>query len=325
MTHDDVSSRAEALRATGTPFVLATVVASYRPQSARAGAKAIILRDGSIVGWFGGGCARPVVLDEAMDALQTGEPRLVRLSIEPASTHSARVGIKEYPMACQGEGGLEVFLDPVLPRSVLGIFGNTPVAHALARFAAALEFDIRVAASADAASLFPEGATLSDDAAAVAAALPAEAYAVIATMGVGDEDALRAAAESPAHYVGIVASRKKGTALIDYVSGLGVPDDRLGRVKFPAGLDLGGMRPSEIALSIMAEIVQDGARRGRGMPNEGIVPVAAPARARDPICGMSVDMATAKHSATYEGRTYYFCCPHCKTEFERSPAQHAAA
>lgn len=299
----DILERVRELRATRTAFVLATVVASYPPQSVRAGAKAVILADGTLEGWIGGGCIRPVVLDEAREALAAGAPRLVRMNTG-ASRGDEKRGVKDYPMTCQGEGGVEIYLEPISPAPRLCVLGETPVARVLRDLAGAIGY--------------------------VNTASPNEADAlVVATMGVGDEDALAAAAaSSTASYVGLVASRKKAQFLFDYVRATGVPNEQLERVKAPAGLDLGGMSPGEIALSILAEIVQrryhperDGKSRSiaaLGMTAEVAAPARDDRRAIDPVCGMTVDKAAVKHTLEIAGETYYFCCPHCKASFAKA-------
>jgi xanthine dehydrogenase accessory factor len=299
----DILERVAELRVDRTPFVLATVVASYPPQSVRAGAKAIILDDGAIEGWIGGGCIRPVILDEARETLRRGAPRLVRMNAG-ATRGDASSGVHDYPMTCQGEGGVEIYLEPMLPAPRLCVIGDTPVAHALRNLARQIGH--------------------------VTIESPNEADAVVvATMGVGDEDALAAAAASGAPYVGLVASRKKARFLFDYLRASGVPDEQLTRVKAPAGLDLGGMSPGEIALSVLAEIVQ---RRCHPERSEGSafatgdkkqIPLRFAPRedsAVDPVCGMSIDKATAMHTLEIAGETYYFCCPHCKARFAKAHA-----
>lgn len=281
--------------------MVATVVASYPPQSVRAGAKAIVFADGTIEGWIGGGCIRPVVVDEARDALASLEPRLVRMNA--GDGRETRRGIRDYPMTCQGEGGVEIYLEPMVPAPRLCVVGDTPVAHALTSLAGTIGHEV--------------------------VALPNDAEAVVvATMGVGDEDALAAAASSGAPYVGLVASRKKARFLFDYLRATGVPDEKLARVKAPAGLDLGGMSPGEIAISILAEIVQrrhghPAERSASSAPRDDRGVVSAPRddkQAIDPICGMSVDIATAKHTFESDGETFYFCCPHCKARFAKARA-----
>ena len=285
--------------------MLATVVASYPPQSVHAGAKAIVFADGTIEGWIGGGCIRPVIVDEARDALASTEPRLVRMNA--GAGREARRGIREYPMTCQGEGGVEIYLEPMLPAPRLCIVGETPLARALTSLAETIGHDV-VAAPNDADAV------------------------VVATMGVGDEDALAAAASSGASYVGLVASRKKARFLFDYARAAGVAEEQLARVKAPAGLDLGGMSPGEIAISILAEIVQrrrhpeersasDATRDLLLRPAGKQIPrLARDDTAIDPICGMTVDKATAKHTLEIEGEMFYFCCPHCKARFAKARA-----
>jgi xanthine dehydrogenase accessory factor len=297
----DILDRVGELRAARRSFVLATVVASYPPQSVRPGAKAIVFADGTIEGWIGGGCVRPIIVDEAREALATAEPRLVRMNA--GEGRESRHGIREHPMTCQGEGGVEVYLEPMAPAPRLCIIGETPVAHAIASLAGSIGYELT--------------------------AEPNDAEAVVvATMGVGDEDALAAAASSGSSYVGLVASRKKAGFLLDYARATGVPDEQLARVKAPAGLDLGGMSPGEIALSILAEIVQRRHRhpeRSEGSISSTLDPSVASLpqddkHAIDPICGMTVDTATAKHTLEIDGETYYFCCPLCKARFAKAHA-----
>jgi xanthine dehydrogenase accessory factor len=313
----DIYDRASHLRADGTPFVLATVVASYAPQSVRPGAKAIVHADGTLDGWVGGGCVRPVILQEAAEALADGRPRLVRMNVGNATAPVRHGDVREYPMTCQGEGGVEVYLEPVLATPRLVVLGHTPVAQSLARLGVELGFEIVVASMGGSADQFPHDVRLADDPSAALAGADLSTAVVVATMGAGDEDALAAAVSSDAAYVGLVASRKKARHLLDYVRATGVPSERLARVKFPAGLDLGGMSASEIAVSIAAELVQ---RRHASRDPEATPPRAltiAPFPI-DPVCGMPVDPAVATHTLLVGEETLYFCCPHCKARYERS-------
>ena len=334
---NDIFTTAARLRSDRTPFVMATVVASYPPQSVRPGAKAIVREDGTIDGWIGGGCVQPVVRQEAADALADGRPRLVRMNAGASDVDGnvTRHGdVREYPMTCQGEGGIEIYLEPVLAAPRLVLLGHTPVVQSLARLGAELGFEVIVGSAAVPPDLFPPGVRVTTDMSMALAGADATTSVVVGTMGAGDEPALAAAASSDAPYVGLVASRKKARYLIDYVRAEGVPADRLARVKFPAGLDLGGMSASEIALSILAEIVH----RRYAKPNAAQQPVAAPASptplaragssrsaapamARDPICGMPVDISTARHTIVEGDQTVYFCCPGCRATYLRRQAE----
>jgi xanthine dehydrogenase accessory factor len=338
---EDIYTTAAQLRAARTPFVMATVVASFPPQSVRPGAKAIVRADGAIQGWVGGGCVQPVVRQESADALADGRPRLVRMNAGAGGgtdTGATRHGdVREYPMTCQGEGGIEIYLEPVLAAPRLVLLGHTPVVQSLARLGAELGFDVIVGSAAVPPDLFPPGVRVMTDIGAALAGADATTSVVVGTMGAGDEAALAAAAASAAPYVGLVASRKKARYLIDYVRAEGTAAERLARVKFPAGLDLGGMSASEIALSVLAEIVQ----RRYGRPNaasstaaaatdtptplqrSGGSPPAAHAMARDPICGMPVDTSTARYTVAEDDQTLYFCCPGCRAAYLRRRAESA--
>ena len=337
---EDVFALAAKLRADRTPFVMATVVASYAPQSVRPGAKAIIRTDGSIDGWVGGGCVQPVVKQESADALDDGRPRLVRMNAgvsAPDAPVTRHGDVREYPMTCQGEGGIEIYLEPVLAAPRLVLLGHTPVVQSLARLGAEVGFEVVVGSAAVPADLFPTGVRVTSDVESAVTAADATTYIVVGTMGAGDEAALAAAASSDAAYIGLVASRKKARFLIDYVRSEGVPAERLARVKFPAGLDLGGMSAGEIALSVLAEIVQ----RRHGKPNAtaavATATVEAPTTlrrgtsartpaatmARDPVCGMPVEIATARHTVVDGTETIYFCCPGCKATYVRRQAESA--
>ncbi|HKG94097.1 MAG TPA: XdhC family protein [Gemmatimonadaceae bacterium] len=322
----DLFATITRLRAEGTPFVLATVVASHPPQSVRPGAKAIVYADGTVEGWVGGGCVRPVVVREAADALGDGRPRLVRMNAGAAgppahhpSTDSGQA-VKEYPMTCQGEGGVEIYLEPMLAAPRLVILGHTPVAQSLARLGAELGFEVAVGSRGAAPDAFPAGTRVAAEPEEALAGVGAGGFVVVATMGAGDEEALAAATASDAAYVGLVASRKKARFLIDYARANGASPERLARVKFPAGLDLGGMSAPEIALSVLAEIVQRRHARQQPPAAAGLRPARALAMAPlpvDPVCGMPVDPAEARHTLVVDGATVYFCCPHCKAAYER--------
>jgi xanthine dehydrogenase accessory factor len=285
----DLLEQAAELRRQGRPFVLATVVRSVRPASARPGDRALLLGEGRPIGWVGGGCVHTSIEREAARALADGTPRLVRLSPEPAQEE----GIVSYPMTCHSGGTLEIYLEPVLPAPELVILGESPVADALAALAGPLGY--RVHTSLDDIS--------TSDAWVVAAAMSSDQ----------DHPAVRAALEGGVQYVAMVASRRRTEALIEELRADGVAEDVIGRLKAPAGLDIGAATGPEIALSVLAEIVQR--RRGRQ-------PAAAPVRetAIDPICGMQVDVASARWTAERDGQTYYFCAPGCRKAFLASGA-----
>jgi xanthine dehydrogenase accessory factor len=274
------------MRHEGRPFVLATVVRSVRPASARPGDRALLPGDGGKpIGWVGGGCVHTAIEREAAIALASASPRLVRLSPSPRDED----GVVNYPMTCHSGGTLEIYLEPVLPAPELVVLGESPVASALCALGEPLGF--RMCTSLD------EVAT--GDAWVVAAAMSSDE----------DHPLVREALARGLPYVAMVASRKRADALIAELRADGLSDADVARLKAPAGLDIGAATPAEIALSILSEIVQ---RRRSAMRI-----VAPPPRqtAIDPICGMEVDIATAKWTAEKDGQTYYFCAPGCRRAF----------
>ena len=288
----NILDQCDDLRAREEPFVLATVVAYKSPQSARLGSKAIIKSDGSSTGWVGGGCVQPIVLREAISALQTGQPKL--LSISPDDPRDDWEGVESFRMTCEGGGSLEIYLEPFLPKPQLLIVGNSPVAETLAQLGALLDFKVLVAGT---------------DFSSVKDQIDESSYVVVATMGNRDEEALLAVIGTRPKYLGLVASRKKSEALFEYVRTTGTTDEDLAVVTCPAGLEIGSETLPEIALSVAAEIT-----RIRRMSAEQPQPVAT---AIDPICGMTVDVENAKYSSTVDGEAIYFCCLRCKETFDR--------
>lgn len=289
----DVWDESLELKAREEPFVLATVVAYKRPQSAKPGSRAIIKSDGSMVGWVGGGCVQPIVLREAQLALRSGQPKLITIS--PDSGHDDDwEGVESYRMTCEGGGSLEIYLEPFLPKPELLIVGDSPVAQTVAQLGEMLDFQVTTDASR----------------------ISERTYVVVATMGNRDEEGLLSVLGSKPRYFGLVASNKKSKALFEYAREKGYTDEQIGRVKCPAGLELGAETMEEIALSVIAEIIQLRRTSTEQPVTSRQLPLAA--EAIDPICGMTVATANAKYTSEFEGRTIYFCCLRCKETFDRS-------
>jgi xanthine dehydrogenase accessory factor len=305
-------AEAQSLTQAGQPFALATVVRRVAPASAQPGAKALILPDGSMRGWVGGSCAQPVVVSEAQQALRQGAPRLLRLGRMPGA--SEQENVSEYPMTCHSGGALEILIEPVLPAARLAIVGETPVAATLAALANVLGYQVsHVAHAPDLTETLQQPGP--------------PPFAVVASMGVDDEEALAAALHAGSLYVALVASPKRAAVVRETLVAMGVSADALDRLKSPAGLDIGAETQEEIALSIMTEIAMT-----RSAMTQSIEPATIEAaetgvalEAIDPICNMTVTIAGARHTSEYGGKTWYFCCAGCKRQFEADPAQYAAA
>lgn len=266
--HVDVMDLVWQLRAKEEAFVLATVVRTVSVTAAKAGAKAVIRADGTIVaGWIGGGCARGAVLRGAREALADGQSRLV--SVQPENLLAelgvkggeSRDGVRFARNMCPSKGTMDIFIEPVLPRPVLAILGASPVAMALAEQAGRFGFQVALAAPAGDLVTTPDVDELIDG---FEAEWPDDTrrFVVVSTQGKGDETALKAALAIPAEYRAFVGSRRKMASLRAELVGVGIDAAALDTVKAPAGLDLGAITPEEIALSILAEIT---AMRRRGL------------------------------------------------------------
>lgn len=272
----DVLDELNALKASGEPFAVATVVRTVALTAAKAGAKALIRRDGSLsAGWIGGGCARAAVLEAARAALLDGRPRLV--SVQPGDALQAlglaagqnRGGVDFARNMCPSQGTMDVFVEPVLPKPELLVCGATPVAVALADLGRRLGFLVAVAAPPEDHARFA-GIDLAIPGYDLSRLVAGERYIVIATQGKGDAAALSAALAAPARHVAFVGSHRKAETLRAALAVEGTDPARLAALRSPAGLDIGAVTPEEIALSILAEIV---AVRRRGQRGAGALEI----------------------------------------------------
>lgn len=264
----DILDLVNAARAKGEPCALATVVRTVAVTAAKAGAKALILADGTITGgWIGGGCARGAVLKAARQAIADGRPRLVSVQPESALQEQhvfvgeTRDGISYARNMCPSEGTMDVFVEPVLPRPTLVLCGASPVAVALADLARRMGFFVAVCAPAADHAAFPEADRLTDGF-VPPTDLGKDLYVAISTQGSGDHAALNATIYLRTTYFAFVGSRKKIAALKAELAEAGVDAAELQKIRAPAGLDIGAVTPEEIALSIVAEMVES-RRRGQ--------------------------------------------------------------
>ena len=305
---------AAELLARREPFATAVVVRAERPTSAKPGAKAIVTPDGRLVGWIGGSCAAPVVIREALAAIADGEARLIEIS---KTSGTPRPGVRHFPMTCHSGGTLEIHIEPLLPTEQLIVVGRTPLARALAALGTAVGRHVVVAERDVTRDDFPTADAIVPDLSR--ARVDVRTAIVVAARGDADEDPVEAALATPARYVGLVASRTRGDVIRDVLQRRGVSADRLARLKYPAGLDIGARNDEEIALTILAEILQ---LRGAAPQAEA---AAEPSEAVDPICDMTVAITPSALRAEFEGTTYYFCGEGCRRGFLKDPAAALAA
>ena len=316
----DYLDKAFSLQKAGQPFALATVVRAERPTSAKAGAKAIVTTDGALTGWVGGSCAQPTVIREALKALRDGQPRFVRLCPPEKLGRGAQDSIIEVALTCISGGTLEVYIEPHLPKPQLVVISHLPIAEALATLGKGLHYSVTVLGLDATPNRFPQADLVLDRLDFSQISLTTPTYVVVATHGNYDEEALGWALGAEAAYVALVASPKRAEAVLQYLRETGVPEARLARLKCPAGLDIGASAPEEIALSILAEIVQ--LRRRAPMAVVETSRRLVSTEAIDPVCGMTVEIATARYVAAHAGQTYYFCSAGCKRSFEKEPEKY---
>jgi xanthine dehydrogenase accessory factor len=300
----DIAGRAAELRARRVPFVSAKVVLAERPTSAHPGDEAIVLADGTMEGFVGGDCAESTVRAQALAVLDAGAPVVLRISPTPEDPVPGKL-MAHNP--CLSGGTLEIFLEPVQPAPLVAVFGDSPIARALIELSRPLGYEA-VAGSAT-------------------TELPLDATAVVvASHGRDEPDVLRTALQAGVEYVGLVASPKRGAAV---VAALDVDDALRTRIVTPAGLDIGARTAREIALSVLADIV---ARRprpsgstGAGTGGPDAAAETAAATAFDPVCAMSVAAVEASLHLDHDGARYYFCGSGCLRAFAADPASYLPA
>ena len=302
----DLLALAASLSARGEHFALVTVVRREPPSSARVGDTALVTEAGAYHGWAGGGCTRETCVREARRAIAEGEPRLLCLS--PEANATPRRGMVALPMTCDSGGTVEIYVEPVLPQPRLVLFGATPMVRCLARVAHATGYRVDVVHPDAEEGDFPDARSVQKSFATES--VPRGAHVVVATMGDDDVEVLRSLLAREPAYVGLIASRKRFERMRTDLQS--IPEKILARLHAPAGLDLGAVTPEEIAVSVMAQIIQE--RRRTKMSFEER-PASLPEQAIDPVCGMTVAVATARHEAEVEGVAYYFCCGGCRAKF----------
>ncbi|HYB48818.1 MAG TPA: XdhC family protein [Streptosporangiaceae bacterium] len=292
----DVLGEMAELARSGQALALATVVWRQSPSSSQPGARAIITADGELRGWIGGACAEPAVIREAQRVIADGTARLLLLGTPEQFGAAVPDGMTVIPISCQSEGALEIYVEPVLPVPHLVIVGGSPMARTLASMARALGWRTDLVGGQDFAM----------------AGADERSMIVVATQGHGDEDVLEQAVAVRPAYLGLVGSRRRGATVLGYLADRGVPKEELDRVRVPAGLDLGETTHQEIAVAILAELVQLRASGALARPV-----TVSQAEAVDPVCGMTV--TAASRPLRHDGVDYYFCCAGCRQAFEQDP------
>jgi len=319
---DEFLQQANELRKANEPFAWAIVVRREGPSSGKVGDKAIINQYGELLGWIGGGCTKSIVLKEAQEAILEGQPRLLRISSR--EENGSKNGVKDYKMTCPSGGAVDVYIEPVLSKPQLIIMGKSAIARALARLGKAMNFKVAAMAADAGISTFPSVDELHAKIDLRPLKITNHTFLVIATQGEQDEEALTAALQTDLPYIAFVASRKKRTAVLNYLKNKGIDEGSLKKIKSPAGLDIGAKLPEEVAVSILAEMIQ--VFRTSGFPLQKIGKEVASnfesGHYTNPVCGMPIEKATAKYVLEYKGEQVYFCCDGCKVKFEEKPEKY---
>jgi len=296
--------RAASLARSGESFVLATVVWRQAPSSGQHGSRAIVTAEGELIGWIGGACAQPVLIREAKRVLAEGTPSLVWLGQEADfSGMHVPEGVLTIPISCQSDGALQIYIEPVMAAPHVLVVGNSPMAATLLDLVRGIGW---------------RGELVDGPAFATAMVTPTSVV-IVATQGHGDEEALESALAGSPAFIGLVASRKRGDVVRGYLADRGASQSDLSRVQVPIGLDLGHTTHREIAVSILAELVQLRAA-GQLKPRPRVMlPLLEPQEVIDLVCGMTVQAVPANRPFEHEGTTYYFCAMGCRVAFEKDP------
>ncbi len=258
----EVSSAHAARRA----IVVATVVRDSGSVPRRSGAKMLVFADGSTLGTVGGGIFEQRVIRDALKALERNSSETRGYSFKPGISESVSSD-ETFGAVCGGR--LELFLEVVMPANRLLIVGGGHCGRALAQAASLLDFSIvlvddRADFSAREKYDFP-GIESVLHLPADFSGLPepdAQTFVVLISKGfITDTAALRRVIHSPAAYIGMIGSAQKRDVVFEKLRDEGVDSKLLARVHAPIGLEIGAESPAEIAVSILAEIIKEKARR----------------------------------------------------------------
>ena len=295
-------------------FATAVVVKHDTPISGKSGDKAIILNDGSLLGWIGGGCTNPIVVQEGLSAINTGESKLI--VIDPEKNSDSVLGEKHFNMTCHSGGSLSIYVEPVYPRPLIIVMGDSPVASSLLKMSTELGYETLWAVNNEKENEILEVDRKQKNFDLKNIDLSSPCFIIVCTQGDNDSEALESSLKSRVKYVAFVGSRRKTETLKKELLENGVSQERLKDLANPAGINLKAKTPPEIALSILAEIIKL-LRNDKPIDNQ--VFSKSEKVEIDPVCGMKVDTELSKNSFQFKNKDYHFCCNGCKTKFIKNP------
>ena len=302
------------LRQKRIPFATAVVVKHDVPISGKSGDKAIIKKDGSLIGWVGGGCTNSIVIKEGLNALRSGNSKL--LVIDPENNLASNPGEKRFQMTCHSGGSLSIYVEPVFPKPQIVVFGKSPVAKSLLKISSELGYETIWSARNTKDYGIEEVDKIINNFDLEDINLTSPSFIIICTQGENDEEALESALNTSVSYVAFVGSKRKTEILKKELLQGGIDHLKLNKIVNPAGLNINARTPEEIALSILAEIVQI-LRNDEKLESDNNFELEK--KSLDPVCGMQVNPESTKFSLKFKKNTFYFCCSGCRSKFKKNP------
>ena len=317
--YNDLIDQISKYMGQGEEFAVAQVIWREAPSSGKPGDKAIILKDGTMIGWIGGGCVKGIAVKEAQEAIRENKSRLVR--IDPDEGNSEDSSHKTYRMTCHSGGTMELFIEPITPNPQLIIVGKSNIARALSKLAIATNLRVHVLSNDVNKSMFPEVKNIYDRVDFSKINIDKNTFIVVATQGEDDEESIRKALETSCNYVGFISSLRKSVKIKEYLLQTELSANRINELKTPVGMDINAKLPEEIAISILAEIVQLFRDPNRKLDQESDTAINDDTYI-NPVCRVAVSKKDAKHVLEYGAHTVYFCCDGCKVSFDAEPEKY---
>jgi len=317
--YNDLIDQISKYMGQGEEFAVAHVIWREAPSSGKPGDKAIILKDGTIIGWIGGGCVKGIAVKEAREAIRENRSRLVR--IDPDEGNSEDSSHKTYRMTCHSGGTMELFIEPITPNPQLIIVGKSNIARALSKLAIATNLRVHVLSNDVHKGMFPGVNNIHDRVDFSKINIDKNTFIVVSTQGEDDEESIRKALETNCNYVGFISSLRKSVKIKEYLEQTELSANRINELKIPVGMDINAKLPEEIAISILAEIVQLFRDPNRKEDQESDTAINDDTYI-NPVCRVAVSKKDAKHVLEYGAHTVYFCCDGCKVSFDTEPEKY---
>ena len=317
--YNDLIDQISKYMGQGEEFAVAHVIWREAPSSGKPGDKAIILKDGTIIGWIGGGCVKGIAVKEAREAIRENRSRLVR--IDPDEGNSEDSSHKTYRMTCHSGGTMELFIEPITPNPQLIIVGKSNIARALSKLAIATNLRVHVLSNDVHKGMFPGVNNIHDRVDFSKINIDKNTFIVVSTQGEDDEESIRKALETSCNYVGFISSLRKSVKIKEYLEQTELSANRINELKIPVGMDINAKLPEEIAISILAEIVQLFRDPNRKEDQESDTAINDDTYI-NPVCRVAVSKKDAKHVLEYGAHTVYFCCDGCKVSFDTEPQKY---